>query len=602
MQRLLFKKMASTTKLQRLRGLMKAPKYDLAAYVVPTDDPHASEYIAPFHGRREYISGFTGSAGTAVVTLEKALLWTDGRYWLQASQQLDENWELVKDRLPTTPPIRTWLANNLPKGSKVGIDPSVFSQSSFLETQNALSASGITLTPTEENLIDQIWENRPNPPLNQIISHPLKFSGQSTSEKFALVREQMVKLNAIAHCVTALDSIAWLLNIRGNDIPFNPVVISYVIVLEKKVLFYVDNRKLTPEVISHLGEEVEVRPYENIFNDLKEISEKGNVWIDSSSSQAIYSAINPNHVVIETSPIPLAKAIKNPVELKGMKDCHIRDAAALIRFFSWLEIELNQHKVHTEYSVSAVLAEFRSKQPDFFSLSFETIAGSGKNGAIIHYKPEKENSAEVSIDKVFLCDSGGQYKDGTTDVTRTLHFGNPTPHEIECYTRVLKGHINLGLAIFPDKINGHQLDILARIPLWNLGLDYAHGTGHGIGAFLNVHEGPHGISFRPNKETLKEGMLVTNEPGYYEQGNFGIRIENVMAVITVQPKHKSADKYLGFEHITLVPYCRKLIDIASLERAEIEFVNKYHRECLEKVGPLLDGDSLKWLQRECEPL
>eukprot|EP01113_Clastostelium_recurvatum_P037845 TRINITY_DN5575_c0_g2_i1.p1 TRINITY_DN5575_c0_g2~~TRINITY_DN5575_c0_g2_i1.p1 ORF type:complete len:601 (+),score=103.52 TRINITY_DN5575_c0_g2_i1:122-1924(+) len=596
------------TGLAKLRDVMKEHHVD--AYIIPTNDPHQSEYIAECYERRRFISGFTGSAGTAVVTQGQALLWTDGRYFLQATQELDQNWTLMKDRLPETPSIEQWCAANLSKGQAVAIDPSVVSMATYERYVSVLQPAGIHILNLDHNLVDAVWEGRPPAPTSQIIVQPDKYAGQSGQSKIADVRKAMADLNVGAHVVAALDEVVWLLNVRGADVTYNPVVISYAMVTKSSVYFYVNQAKVTPEVHEHLkANGIEVRPYAQIFADLSELSKTERVWVDPGTSVAVFVAVQESSRVKQTSSITMAKALKNTTELDGARSCHIRDAAALIQYLAWLEQECVSDRVGslTECTGGDRLDSYRAAQSDFMGLSFSNISGSGPNGAIIHYHPTPQKCSPIDPHAMYLIDSGGQYRDGTTDVTRTVHNGKPTSHEIECYTRVLKGHVALGLVVFPDnKINGYQIDALARGALWEVGLDYAHGTGHGVGSFLNVHEGPHGISFRPNPTSFSAGMLVTNEPGYYEEGKFGIRIENIMAVVPAKPKLAalSGMKFLQFEHITLVPYCSRLIDVSLLENREIDFINRYHMECFDKVAPFLKDDpaALHWLQRETKPI
>lgn len=589
---------------------MREPSVNVQAYIIPTEDSHMSEYISDFDKRREFISNFTGSAGTAVVTSNEAFLWTDGRYWLQAGTQLDSNWRLMKDRVASLPSVEEYLAKVLPSGSRVGIDPKLVSKGTAHRYATQLEQHGHTLTFVDNNLVDVVWNNdtshtRPAPPVAPIMVHPIKYSGCSADEKIQTIR-QLMKLEEVdALVVSALDEVAWVLNIRGSDIPFNPVVVSYVLIAHDVVKFFVDTVKVIDEVRAHLGENVQILPYETIFEELKTYKPEQKVWLDPRSSIALFNATSCN-IIAKATPIVMAKALKNQTELEGIRQCHIRDAAALIKFFAWLENELQQGNVSLdEFNVSVKLEEFRSKQPDFVSLSFETIAGSGPNGAIIHYKPEEAACAKIEK-RMFLCDSGGQYRDGTTDVTRTLHFGNPTQHEKECYTRVLLGHIALATVVFPsESTTGKDVDLLARMHLWQIGLDYAHGTGHGVGAFLNVHEGPQGISARAAATAvpLTAGMTVTNEPGYYEEGNFGIRIENVMLVVPAETKFNKGNS-LGFEQATLVPYEANLIDLALITERDVNYINAYHRLCEEKVGPLLVDDPLatSWLKKHTTAL
>jgi Xaa-Pro aminopeptidase len=510
----------------------------------------------------------------------------------------------MKDRVQNLPSLEEYLSKTLPTGSRVGIDPKLVSKGTAQRYASQLEAHGHKLVYVDNNLVDEVWgsdstHTRSPASTQPIVPHPISYSGCSTDEKLQIIREAMKQEQTDILVVAALDEIAWVLNIRGSDIPFNPVVISYALIGQECVKFFVDETKVTNELRTHLGNHIQILPYGAIFEELHKLDSFTRLWLDSRSSVALFNATKCE-LVVKSTPIVLQKAIKNQTELEGMRQSHIRDAAALIKFFAWLEREMQQGNTHLdECSVADKLFEFRSKQRDFVSLSFETIAGSGPNGAIIHYKPEKDTCAKIEK-KMFLCDSGGQYKDGTTDVTRTLHFGTPSQHERECYTRVLMGHIALGSITFPGGYTtGKDVDLLARMHLWQIGLDYAHGTGHGVGAFLNVHEGPHGISSRAASAAVPFacGMIVTNEPGYYEEGNFGIRIENVMAVIPVATQYGT--DFFGFEQVTLVPYEANLLELPLLTERDMICINAYHKKCEELVGPLLNDDplALNWLKK-----
>eukprot|EP01087_Luapelamoeba_hula_P012101 TRINITY_DN3362_c0_g1_i1.p1 TRINITY_DN3362_c0_g1~~TRINITY_DN3362_c0_g1_i1.p1 ORF type:complete len:721 (-),score=114.43 TRINITY_DN3362_c0_g1_i1:88-2250(-) len=608
---------STTDRLQKLRAILTT--HNLDAYIVPTDDPHMSEYIAGRHKRREFISGFTGSSGTAVILTNPAsgasgaALWTDGRYWLQTEHELDSNWVLMKDRLPTTLAIEAWLVSNLPSGGRVGLDATTTSASQAERYRKYFSDAGRghVLVPDLVNLVDKVWEasgSIPAAPSGALMTHSIHFSGLHHLAKISAVRDHLKLKSADALVISALDEIMWLFNVRGSDIPYNPVALSYGLITDTVARFYVDSAKLTEEVRTHLGVEVDVLPYEQVFPDVKALAaENKRIWIDvRKSSEAVLQAAG-NNLVKDPSPVELSKALKNPVELEGLRKCHLRDAVALISFLKWLEDRLKDGDTTLdEVSVSDKLEEFRSKQADFVSLSFDTIAGSGENGAIIHYKPEKATCSAVTQDKMFLVDSGGQYRDGTTDVTRTVHFGSPTAHEKRCFTRVLQGHIALATAVFPQGTTGSKLDVLARMHLWKDGLDYRHGTGHGVGAFLNVHEGPQGIGTRdpPNPTPLLPSMTITNEPGYYESGAFGIRIENVMAVKQVDTPHTfDGQLSFGFENHTFVPIQQSLIDTSLLSHEEKAYLNDYHKECREKVSPLIeDASVVAWIEKATQPI
>ncbi|XP_067012527.2 xaa-Pro aminopeptidase ApepP isoform X2 [Anabrus simplex] len=603
--------------LTKLRALMKNTKYvkePLQAYIVPSGDAHQSEYVADCDNRRAFISGFTGSAGTAVITDKEACLWTDGRYFLQATKEMDENWTLMKEGVPTTPTQEAWLSKTLPSGSRVGVDPALISYSVWKPMQTQLEDAGHHLVPVETNLVDLIWEDQPQRPVCAVNPLSVKYTGKTCKEKVQEVREKMKEKGATALVVTALDEVAWLLNLRGCDVPYNPVFFSFVIVTMNQVVLFVDEAKLNTTVQNHFSEEdllVKIMPYEKVDSFLKDMvgDQEGKVWISNGSSYALVSIIPDKVRLTEITPIALMKAIKNSVEINGMINAHIKDAAALCCYFAWLENELLHRRKVTEISGAKRLEEFRKEQEDFVGLSFETISSSGPNGAIIHYSPSPETDRAITSKELYLCDSGGQYYDGTTDVTRTIHFGVPSQYEKECFTRVFKGQHQLGTAVFPSKIKGNCLDTLARKYLWDVGLDYRHGTGHGIGHYLNVHEGPMGISWRvyPDDPGLQEGMCLSNEPGYYEDGKFGIRLENIVRIIPSSAPHNFQDRgYLTFETITLVPIQTKMLDRTLLTEEEVSYLNDYHKECREKVGSLLkkqhQNEAYDWLFRETEPI
>lgn len=617
--------------MARLRGLLASR--GLAAYVVPTADAHNSEYVSARDKRRAFLTGFTGSAGTAVVTPSEALLWTDGRYHLQASTQLSDEWTLMKAGLADTPTIDKWLSDNVEAtAGAVGIDPHLFTIADARRMRTALDPKSVRLSVVTPNLVDEVWgteAGQPDPPSGPVAVHDeAKYAGRSFKSKLEDVRAELAKRRAAALCVTALDEVAWLFNIRGSDIAFNPVVIAYGVVTRDEALLFVDDAKVTPAVRDHLGDAVQIMPYAAVTEWLAAYSQSDkaggrHIWMDPQScSVAFYCAVEAaagdenaagktvaKRVLSEASPVALAKALKNPVELEGMRQAHLRDAVAVVNFLSWLEAEVRKGgeaaAALTEYTVSERLAAFRAEQDSFVGLSFETIAGCGANGAIIHYKPEEATAATVDADHVFLCDSGGQYLDGTTDITRTVHMGEPTAHERACFTRVLQGHIAIATAVFPEGTTGHSIDSFARAALWKAGLDFMHGTGHGVGAYLNVHEGPQGIGLRPRPYTggFREGMTMTDEPGYYEEGAFGIRIESVLVVSKAETEHQFGGRqFLGFTNITLVPIQTKMVDAALLSDDELRWLNDYNAMCLEQVAPLVTGDALAYLTRECAAL
>jgi len=601
--------------LTRLRKLMTSEVPSLAAYIVPSCDAHNSEYLAPCDERRSFISGFNGSAGTAVITSKDALLWTDGRYFLQATSQMDDNWTLMKEGQAETLSRGDWLASNLESGDSVGVDPFLMPVSEWNNLNRSLEKANIKLVGVKNNLIDSVWgSDCPDRPNQTVVPLEVKFTGKSWETKLEEIRKTMKDKGTDVLVLSALDDIAWLLNLRGSDIQYNPVFFSYTVVTPDRVFLFVNEGQVTASVIKHLKPEkdilniVEIKPYEAITGYLSGLRNKS-IWLSNHASQALVSLCSKNNkLVIECSPVTLAKCIKNEVEIQGFINCHVRDAAALCSYFAWLEKEIPTGTV-TEISGADKLASLRGEMENFVGLSFDTISSVGPNGAIIHYKPSPETDRTVTDEEVYLVDSGGQYKDGTTDVTRSMHFGTPKNFEKECFTRVLKGQISVRKAIFPSKIKGNYLDTLARMSLWEVGLDYSHGTGHGVGHYLNVHEGPMGISWRPYPDDpgLQVGMVLSNEPGCYLDGEFGIRIENLCHIVEASTPHNFRSRgYLTFEDLTVVPIQQKMIVPSLLTQAEINYINQYHQKCRDMVGPLLKRmgkkDGLNWMMKETSPI
>ncbi|KAJ3415074.1 hypothetical protein HDV05_005600 [Chytridiales sp. JEL 0842] len=589
----------TTSRLAALRALMR--ERNLQAYIIPSEDAHQSEYIAPC---------------LAVVSLDGAGMWTDGRYYLQASQQMDSNWTLQKMGMPGVPTKEEWLLQTLAPGSRVGVDSKLITVAAAKLLVDSLAEANISLVSIPDNLVDIVWDaERPPVPSKPIFLLPEKYAGKSAKQKIEELRAGITKKgNVWGFVVSLLDEIAWLFNLRGADIDYNPVFFSYALITKTEAILYIDPAKLTPEVSQALKDNgVTTRAYEAIFTDLKAYddkavtaSKKEKLWIDSRCSLALQEAVSASRVEISRSPIAMTKCIKNATEIQGFRNCHIRDATALCEYFAWLEEQLvvKKNRSISEVDAADVLEGYRKKLADFVGLSFDTISSTGPNGSIIHYKPVKETCRLIDPDAIYLCDSGAQYMDGTTDVTRTLHFGTPTEFEKEAFTRVLKGHIQLDMTVFPRGITGYILDVLSRTALWKGGLDFRHGTGHGVGSFLCVHEGPHGIGTRIhfNDIPLEAGMTITNEPGFYDEDcKFGIRIENVMIIKDVETSNNFGGRgYLGFEHVTLVPIQTSLINKDLMTAEEIKWLNDYHKEVFEKLSPLLEKGSraYKWLEKE----
>ncbi|KAH8307741.1 hypothetical protein KR044_011756 [Drosophila immigrans] len=609
---------ATSQKLSKLRELMRsasaAPEASgICAYVVPSDDAHQSEYQCAHDERRAFISGFTGSAGTAVITNDKALLWTDGRYYQQAEKELDANWTLMRDGEATTPSIGAWLGKNLAKGSAVGVDPRLFSFRLGKTIEKDLNAAECNLVGIERNLIDDVWgDEQPPRSSNKIITLSLGFAGKTIAQKWEEVRQQMKVQNASALVVSALDEIAWFLNLRGSDIDYNPVFFAFMIVTHDDVVLFADSQKLPDNIKEHLSEnnvQITVNPYEAIGDSVRQIASnsKGKIWISSTSSLYLNSLVPKSSRHQDITPIAQLKAIKNEKEIEGFINSHIRDGVALCQYFAWLEDAVQKGEPVDEMSGADKLESFRKTKDHYMGLSFTTISSSGPNGSVIHYHPAKETNRPINDKEVYLCDSGAQYLDGTTDVTRTLHFGQPTDFQKETYTRVLKGQLALGSTVFPTKVKGQVLDVLARKSLWDIGLDYGHGTGHGVGHFLNVHEGPMGVGFRlmPDDPGLQQNMFISNEPGFYEDGEFGIRIEDIVQIVPAQVKYSFGKRgALTFKTITMCPKQTKMVIKELLTEKEINLLNDYNRLVWETLSPLLSQDAftLNWLQKETKAL
>lgn len=587
--------------LNNLRQLMK--KHNLQAYIVPSSDPHQSEYVPACWERRRFISGFTGSAGTVVVTESAAGLWTDSRYFLQAEQQLQGSGiELFKMGQPGVPGSTEWLVRQLKPGDKVGIDPQVFSHREASELKQQLEERGLALQPLEENLVDAIWDDRPAIPDAPAVPHPLQFAGETIESKLTRIREQMADLRADVHILTALDTIAWTFNIRGADVDYNPVVIAYAAIGNKEALLFLPEGKETPELKAHLGNGIEIRPYHQFGVYLDQLAAGGDkVWLDPDTvSYWITEKLSGKvPVVFRQSPVVKFKAVKNETEIEGMKAAHLRDGVAMVCFLCWLERQVESGEV-SEISAAEKMEEFRREQENYVGPSFHPISAYGPHGAIVHYSADENSNVTLKPEGIFLFDSGGQYLDGTTDITRTVALGEPAWQQKEHFTRVLKGMLALSITRFPVGFAGSQLDTIARKPLWDAGLNYGHGTGHGVGAYLNVHEGPQGISYyRGIGVPMEPGMITSNEPGYYLEGEYGIRIENL--VLTVRDPR--AENFLTFETITLCPIDRKLILPELLNEAEREYLNNYHRRVREAIEPhLKDPQEKEWLRLATEPV
>lgn len=587
-----------TKRLSLLRETMK--QQGISACIIPGTDPHASEYIADFWKERVWISGFDGSAGTAVVTLENAGLWTDSRYFLQGAEQLaGSGIELMKQGLPETLEILPWLVTELKAGEKIGVNAQMFSVNGYSVMKSELKMSNLELVSID--LPANVWTDRPSLPLNPFFVFDTKYSGKSTVEKLTSVRAEMKKAFADVCVISALDDIAWLFNIRGNDVAYNPVVIAYALVENNKATLYISPEKLTTETSFYLKSQgVIVDSYLAIYDELKLISPSKAVMVDGGKlNQALFESIPAGCAIRNTmSPVFKLKSVKNEVEMAGVRLAMAKDGVALTRFFIWLEENLKTGNL-SEISIAEKLRDFRSKQENFVGESFGTIAGYAGHGAIVHYGATAETDVKLKAENILLLDSGGQYLDGTTDITRTVALGTPTAQQKTDNTLVLKGHISLAKAMFPAGTRGSQLDILARKAMWDLGLNYGHGTGHGVGHFLCVHEGPQSIRMDENATILQPGMMISNEPGMYRTNEYGIRIENLVQVVPAQKTEFG--QFLKFETLTLFPIDQHLINFEMLNNTEIEWLNEYHQRVYDVLSPKLNEYEREWLSKKCSP-
>ncbi len=587
-------------RLEALRDVLK--KESLDAFIFPSTDPHNGEYT-PLHWQgRKWISGFDGSAGTAVVTLEDAALWTDSRYFIAAERALCETeFILMKEGLEGTPSIAQWLARKLSikRSPQVGIDGGV---NSFFEVDSLIkemrSNGGITVR-TNFDPLSVIWKDRPPIPLEPIEIHPLEYAGEEAIEKIKRIREKIKEKHAEGILLSLLDDIAWTLNLRGRDVSHNPVFVSYLLITLNKVTLFVDGRKLSPLVSAYLKKQgVNIKEYSEIKKSLSSYQEY-NIILDSKEvNYTLYKCVNCG-IVDEPDIVAFLKAQKNQTEISGFHDAMTRDGVAMVKFLMWLEESVKKDS-ETELSVSQKLLEFRKEQALFKDVSFPTISAYKENAAIVHYEPNEETDKHLHPQGLLLIDSGGQYLDGTTDITRTIALGPVSREEIKAYTLVLKGHIGLSKLKFPRGASGTQIDAVARLSLWQEGYNYLHGTGHGVGSYLNVHEGPHNIRMQYRPAPLLEGMTVTDEPGLYFEGKFGVRIENTL--LTVPYKETEFGKFLGFEPLTLCPIDLTPVDFSLLTKEEILWLNDYHKNVYEKLSPFLSVEENNWLKIKTSPI
>ena len=582
-------------RLSNLREIMQREHLD--AFIFPSTDPHNSEYVPDRWKGREWISGFNGSAGTAVVTMHAAALWTDSRYFIAAEQQLaGTEFVLMRERVAGTPTISEWLGKVLSdiNGATVGVDGMVNTAADVEALISDLRQQGGITVRTNFDPLAVIWTNQPPIPTTPIEVHSLEYAGESTTSKLSRIRMALRSLHADGMLVSALDDIAWTLNLRGSDVHCNPVFVSYLLIDTKTTTLFINDEKLTPDVKAYLtAQGVQTAPYNHIKDALRNYNEY-NILLDPNGiSYTLFKQVRTQEVVRASSPIPAMKAIKNEIEVEGFRRAMIRDGVALVKFLRWLQTAVAKGQ-ETEISVAEKLTALRAEQPLFRGISFDTIAGYEAHGAIVHYEATPETDAPLKPHGFLLLDSGAQYQDGTTDITRTIALGELTEEQREVYTLVLKGHIQLELAKFPSGASGTQIDALAREAMWRKGFNFLHGTGHGVGSFLNVHEGPHQIRMEYRPAPLLPFMTVTDEPGLYFEGKFGVRIENILLI---KPYMTTAfGEFLQMEPLTLCPIDTAPIVREMLLDEEMDWLNGYHQYVFDKLSPYLQGADLDWLR------
>lgn len=585
----------------RLRSWMKENGF--TAFVFPSSDPHNSEYVADHWKSREWISGFSGSAGTAVITLEHAALWTDSRYFIAAEKELNgTGFQLMKLRVEGTPSVSEWLASELSTYEKavVGLDGNVNSFAEVAAMEQELATKGNITVRTDADPMAELWTDRPVIPDNMVSLHPLEYSGESTSSKVSRVRKHLLDCGADGLLVTALDEIAWVLNLRGSDVHCNPVFVSYLLISPENITLYINNVKLPDDVKAYLmSEHIDVQAYESVVEGLRLYAGKSLLVDMSSTNYSLATAVPFEKVCSGVSPIASMKAVKNKVEQDGFRAAMLRDGVAVVKFLAWLKSAVEAGG-QTEISLDERLTALRAEQPKFKGISFDTIVGYEAHGAIVHYEATPETDIPVQPHGLVLIDSGAQYLDGTTDITRTIALGELSEEQRRVYTLVLKGHIQLDRCRFPAGACGSQIDALARAPMWREGYNYMHGTGHGVGSYLNVHEGPHQIRMEWRPAPLQAGMTVTNEPGIYLEGKFGVRIENTLLIV---PAESTAfGDFLKFETLTLAPIDMAPIVLEMLSTEEREWLNTYHRRVYESLSPHLTEGEKEWLRVATLPI
>lgn len=581
-------------RLAALRDEMR--REHLSAFIFPSSDPHNSEYVPPRWEGRKWISGFDGSAGTAVVTLHSAALWTDSRYFLAAEEQLaGTEFQLMRERMEGTPGIAEWIAAELSDAdsTEIGVDGMCMTYADVSDLKTELKHNGGITVRTNLDILDRVWTDRPSVPLNPVRIQPMEYAGESCHDKLGRIRSSLLRRGAGGMLMTQLDDIAWTLNLRGTDVHCTPVFVAWLIVAEEVAVLYIKDEKLSPEVIDYLhAEGVAVDDYDNIIDALNSY-DGYTLLIDPATTNYTLSQLRGNfNLVSAPSPVPEMKAVKNEVECNGFRNAMLRDGVAMVKFLKWLE-EAVPRGGETELSVSAKLRQLRAEQPLFMDESFDTIAGYEEHGAIVHYEPSPESDVALRPEGFLLLDSGAQYLDGTTDITRTIQLGAVTDLHRRVYTLVLKGHLSLQNLCFPRGAAGTQLDAVARVAMWRDGMNFMHGTGHGVGSYLSVHEGPHQIRQEYRPAPMLEGMTVTDEPGLYLAGKFGVRIENTL--LTVPYLTTEFGRFLRFEPLTLCPIDTRPIVVDMLSAEELAVLNAYHQMVYERLSPMLDAEHRTWL-------
>lgn len=588
-------------RLARLRELMK--REHLSAFIFPSTDAHQSEYVADHWRGREWISGFNGSAGTAVVTMKSAALWTDSRYFLAAEEQFeDTEYQLMRLKMEGTPTIAEWLGKELQdvQSPEVGLDGMVNSYNYVKDLSCSLrKLGGITLR-TNLDPLEQIWENRPSLPANPVEIQPLEYAGETLASKVVRIRKSLRELHADGMLVSALDDIAWTLNLRGTDVHCNPVFVSYLLIESDKVSLFVDDNKLSPEVKQYLQDnQVSLYNYNKVEKCLESYSEYNILLDGDETSYYLWKTVKCQEIVAAASPIPAMKAVKNKAEIEGYRSAMLKDGVAMVKFLKWLKPAVEAGG-QTEISIDEKLTSLRAEQKLFRDISFDTIAGYAQHGAIVHYEATPETDVVLKPEGLILIDSGAQYQDGTTDITRTIALGAVSEEMKHIYTLVLKAHIQLELVKFPDGASGTQLDALGRECMWREGYNFLHGTGHGVGSYLCVHEGPHQIRMEWMPTPLRAGMTLTDEPGLYLAGKFGVRIENTVLISDYMSTEFG--KFLQIEPLTLCPIDTTPIDVDMLLPEEIDWLNAYHHSVYEKLSPFLDEEEKIWLENATKPI